>query len=160
MPKGRPPRPTKLQVELRGDPSKRRRNTTEPEPPQGAPDCPQHVQDDPVAFAEWKSICNQLDSMGLLSTTDGRSLELYVQTYSRYRKAEEQVKRYGDVFLVGDKKYPQVSPYYTAMNRYSDDCRKWLVEFGLTPAARSRMRISVEKQSTNGKWSGILPVVG
>lgn len=98
--------------------------------------------------------------MDLLSKTDGRSLELYVMTYSRYRKAEEQVKRYGDVFLVGEKKYPQVSPYYTAMNRYHDDCRKWLIEFGISPAARSRMRIAVDKQKTNGKWSGILPVVG
>lgn len=160
MPKGKIPRPSKLQVELRGDPSKRRKNCVEPEPPKGAPDCPQHVQDDPVAHTEWNSICQQLDSMDLLSKTDGRSLELYVQTYSRYRKAEEQVKKYGDVFVVGDKKYPQVSPYYTAMNRYHDDCRKWLVEFGCTPAARARCRIAVEKPSSGGKWSGILPVVG
>ncbi|MEZ5951173.1 MAG: hypothetical protein R3C12_18570 [Planctomycetaceae bacterium] len=38
------------------------------------------------------------------------------------------------------------------MNRYHDDCRKWLIEFGISPAARSRMRIAVDKQKTNGKW--------
>ena len=160
MPKGRPPRPTKLQVELRGDPSKRRGNTIEPDAPKGWPDCPQHVQDDPIAYEEWKSICSQLESMDLLSTIDGRSIELYVLTYSRFRASQEQVKKHGDVLLLGKNKYPQVSPFYTTMNRYHDDCRKWLIEFGLTPAARARLRITVDKQKTNGKWSGILPVVG
>ena len=77
MPKGRPPRPTKLQVELRGDPSKCRGNTIEPDAPKGWSDCPQHVQDDRVAHDEWQSICTQLESMDLLSTIDGCSNELH-----------------------------------------------------------------------------------
>ncbi|MDB4793007.1 phage terminase small subunit P27 family [bacterium] len=159
MPKGRPPRPSKIQVELRGDPSKRRKNMTEPDAPRGWPVCPQHVEDDPIACEEWKSVCTQLDSMDLLSTTDARSIELYCLTYSRFRAAQEQVRKHGDVLLLGQNKYPQVSPFYTCMNRYHDDCRKWLIEFGCTPSARARMRVKVEEKSS-GKWSGILPVAG
>ena len=61
--------------------------------------------------------------MKLLSTTDARSIELYSLTYSRFRSAEEQVRKHGDVLLLGKNKYPQVSPFYTAMNRYHDDLR-------------------------------------
>lgn len=159
MPKGKPPRPTRLQVDLRGDPSKRRGNTTEPEAPKGWPECPAHVKEDPIAHEEWNSVCSQLDSMNLLSTTDGRAIELYCLTYSRFRAAQEQVRKYGDVLLLGQNKYPTLSPYYTAMNRYHEDCRKWLVEFGLTPSARARMRVKVEEKSSN-KWSEILNVAG
>jgi len=159
MPKGKPPRPTKLQVALKGDPSNRRGNTTEPEAPRGWPECPEHVADDFIAHEEWRSVCKQLDSMDLLSTTDARSLELYCLTYSRFRAAQEQVKKHGDVLFLGKNKYPQVSPFYTCMNKYHEDCRKWLIEFGLTPAARARLRVKVEEKSNN-KWSGILPVAG
>lgn len=39
--------------------------------------------------------------MDLLSTIDGRSIELNVLTYSRFRAAQEQVKKHGDVLLLG-----------------------------------------------------------
>ncbi len=159
MSRGRKPNPTKLQVDLRGDPSKRRKNTVEPQAPQGSPICPEHLQDDPIAFQEWNDICCQLEKMELLSTTDGRSLELYCLAYSKYRDAESKVKKHGDVLLLGANKHPMVSPYYTAMNRYSDDLRKWLIEFGLTPSARSRMRVTVDRKTKN-KWDGILKVSG
>ena len=98
--------------------------------------------------------------MDILSLTDARSLELYCLTYSRFRAAQEQVRKHGDVLLLGQNKYPQVSPFYTAMNKYHDDLRKWLVEFGCTPSSRARMRVSVDSKKSEGKRAGILPVAG
>jgi P27 family predicted phage terminase small subunit len=131
MPRGKPPRPTTLQVDLRGDPSKRRRNTIEPGAPKGWAACPDHVRSDPAAHEEWNSVCEHLDSMDLLSTADARSIELYCLTYSRFRVAQEQVQRHGDVLAIGKNRHLQVSPFCSTMNRYNDDLRKWLVEFGL-----------------------------
>ncbi len=77
---------------------------------------------------------------------------MYCSTYSRYRDAEEKAKRFGDIHAVGPNKVLQVSPFYTVRNRYLEDCRKMLIEFGLTPAARSRMAITVESKPAN-KWA-------
>lgn len=157
MPKGRPPKPQKLNS-LRGDPGKRRRNQVEPEPPHGWPEMPEHIAADPVAAAEWESVCEHLDSMSLLSTADRTAIELYCATYSRYRDADEKAKKYGDIHAVGPNKVLQVSPFYTVRNRYLEDCRKMLIEFGLTPSARSRLAINA-KDKTDKSWTDLMRVV-
>ena len=48
---GPPPTPTNLKL-LRGNPGKRKLNTTEPDPPPAIPTCPSHL--DKVAKREWR----------------------------------------------------------------------------------------------------------
>lgn len=156
MPKGRPPKP-KILNDLRGDPGKRRRNAVEPEAPEGMPVCPDHL--DEIAKQEWKSVTAHLKSMGLLSTADRSAIEMYCISYSRYRRAVENCQKYGDVILSPNKQVPMISPYSTIQNQAFEQCRKLLIEFGLTPSARARMRITDEKK-TDSKWDGFLKVVG
>lgn len=156
MPRGRPPTPKKLN-DLKGDPGRRRRKEVEPEPPEGMPELPNHLDD--IAKEEWKSVTAHLQSMGLLSAADRASIEMYCISYSRYRRAVDQCQKYGDVILSPNKKVPMISPYSTIQNQAFEQCRKLLIEFGLTPAARSRMRVSEQKTPTS-KWDGLLKVVG
>lgn len=159
MPRGRPPLPKKLN-DLRGDPGKRRRNTVEPEPEEGYPDCPQQVKDDPIANAEWQSTCDHLSSMNLLAKTDKTVLELYAITYSKWNKANENVRKYGDVLLLGENKYPTMSPWANWERRYAADMLKMLTSFGLDPAARARMRQPIANtKKKKSKWDGVLKVV-
>ena len=95
--------------------------------------------------------------MGLLSRADKTAIELYVQAYSRYRNAEENVRRFGEVIISPKNRYPMVSPYVSVLNKNLETCRKMLIEFGLTPAARARMRIQVEKEDElKVKWAGLV----
>jgi phage terminase small subunit len=91
------------------DPSHRRRNTTEPEPPSGAPVMPQHVADDDIARQEWGSVCQHLDSIGLLAKTDRTAIDWFAKTNSRYRQAEGKVEQFGDVILSPHKAYGESS---------------------------------------------------
>jgi P27 family predicted phage terminase small subunit len=153
MPRGRIPQPRILN-DLKGDPHKRRRHESEPTPPADRPACPQHL--DEIARQEWDFITAQLDQMGLLSAADKTALELYCQAYARYRRAEAVVAKYGEVIVAPETKYPMVSPYVSVMNRNLDTCRRMLVEFGLTPAARSRMRVQQEGTVVASKWAKLV----
>lgn len=156
----RTPRPTAIQVGLRGDPSKRRKNCVEPEAPSGRPPCPAQLKDDVIAATEWESVCDQLQTLGVLSTVDVVLLELYCKTYSRYRQAEAQIDKYGEVLMSKKTQTPMVSPYYTARNRYAADLAKYLIELGLTPAARARMRVEITTPKPNSKWADLIKIAG
>ncbi len=155
MAKGRIPKP-KIINDLKGDPGKRRRNQKEPTPPSDRPTCPDHLDD--VAKHKWTEVTEQLSLMGLLSSADADCIEMYCSAYSRYRKAEEMVRKFGEVIISPVNKYPMVSPYSTTMNKNLETCRKLQIEMGITPASRSRLAID-KKQDTNG-WGEFFKVVG
>jgi len=151
--RGRPPKPSVIAF-LQGDPGKRRRYQVEPAAPDGPPSCPDHLDD--VAKAEWFFICGVLKDMGLLSRADRTALTCYVEAWSRYRKALDHVQRFGAVILSPTKKYPMVSPYETVMRKALKDVMTFLTEFGLTPAARARMRVESRSETEGGKWKGLV----
>ncbi len=151
--RGRPPSPKALN-DLRGDPGRRRRYEKEPDAPQGKPTCPEHL--DEIAKKEWAEITEILDTMGLLSKADRAMLEIYCVTYSRWRRAIDNLAKYGDMIVTKDKKI-EPSPYVSQADRTAETCRKLLVEFGLSPAARARMRMPSESNKSGNKW---LKIVG
>ena len=110
MPKGKIPRPSKLQVELRGDPSKRRRKTIEPDPPKGAPDCPQHVQDDPIAHAEGNPSASNLTawtfSAGLTAVPSNCTLRHILATSTPKSKSNDT-----RTFFLLKKKYSHAAGF-------------------------------------------------
>ena len=143
--RGRPPVPKAINS-LRGDPTNRRRKTKEPKPPAGAPECPDYF--DEVARAEWHDVCKQLDTMGLLSTADRCALELY--PYARWRDAQAKVARFGAVIAAPKSGYPMKSAYASEMDSQFDKMRILLMEFGMTPSARSRLRVNIDDKPKSG----------
>lgn len=136
--RGRKPKPTLIR-QLEGNPGKRALNHQEPVPPAGVPDCPEHLDDE--ARAEWFRTAAVLLEMGLLSRADRSALTAYCTVYSRWLHAEAQVKKFGSIVKSPDKGFPMKSPYLTIADQALESMRKLMVEFGLTPSSRSRIRV-------------------
>lgn len=142
--RGRKPKPTVLKS-LEGNPGKRRRNDREPKPPDGLPECPEFL--DGEGRAEWFRIVPVLQEMGLLTKADRSALSAYCVAYGRWIKAEGLVKKYGEIVKSPEKNFPMKSPYLTVADQALETMRKLMVEFGLTPSSRSRIRVP---ESGNG----------
>lgn len=147
MPRGRIPTPKAIN-DLKGDPGKRRTYQTEPAAPAGIPACPSYL--DKTAKAEWKFICQQLKQMQLLSVADKTALELYCKSYSLYRKAEKKLKVEEEVIETGKQGYLQKNPWLTILDQQSKIMKSFLIEFGLTPSARSRLSVKEESPEATG----------
>jgi P27 family predicted phage terminase small subunit len=136
--RGRKPKPTIIRA-LEGNPGKRPLNTGEPKPPDGIPDCPSQLDDE--AKAEWFRTAKVLSDMGLLTVADRSALAAYCTVYSRWVHAEAQVRKYGAVVKSPQKGFPMKSPYLCIADQAMEAMRKFMVEFGLTPSSRSRIRV-------------------
>lgn len=148
MPRGSGRRPLPTAVKrLRGNPGKRKLNAAEPMPALGTPEMPSGL---PVrAIAEWKRIVPELAALGVLTTIDGKALAGYCVAFARWMEAEREVTRLGliveepllnkDGVEIGRRyrRNPAVSIAHEAMKLR----KSFLIEFGMTPAARSRIRI-------------------
>ena len=132
--RGRPRKPTNI-IELEGNPGKRRINKNEPKPVAGA-QCPDWLDD--YAKEEWARVMPELERLGLLTFVDETAFAAYCQEYDRWRKAEEHIKKYGIMMVTKSKniiQHPAVGVANTAISLM----HKYLVEFGMTPVARTRL---------------------
>jgi P27 family predicted phage terminase small subunit len=139
---GRRPKPTHLKL-LQGNPGKRRINANEPKPPVEILPAPDHLSDS--AKAEWERMAKVLAQLGLLTSIDGVAFEAYCTLVARWREAEEALKKTGPV-VKSPSGYPILSPYYTVANQSLNQMRAFLVEFGMTPSARSRISLRNAEQ--------------
>lgn len=125
-------------------------NASEPKPT-GIPTCPRHLSKD--AKSEWKRISQELLAVGLLTKVDRAALAAYCQAWARWCEAERNVQKYGHV-VKSPSGYPIQNPYVGIANTALDQMRKFLIEFGMTPASRSRL--SVETAPKQSKLAAFL----
>jgi P27 family predicted phage terminase small subunit len=111
-------------------------NNKEPQPT-GTPTCPRHL--DKQAKAEWKRISAELISLGLLTAVDRAALAAYCQSWSRWVAAEEGIAKFGSVIKSPKSGFPIQNPHVSIANTALDSMRKFIVEFGMSPASRSRL---------------------
>lgn len=135
MGRGRRPTPTALKV-LRGNPGKRPINQDEPRPTPGPPEPPEHL--DGEARKQWFRWCDELTSMRVLTKADREILAVMCDAWSRYVKAKKQVDKDG-LLVKSPNGYPMLNPALSIVNKCAAQLRSFATEFGLTPAARSRI---------------------
>ena len=141
--RGRKPTPTAIK-ELEGNPGKRALNEREPKPQKKAPACPKWLEDE--AKKEWRRLAKQMEQLGILTQVDMAAFAGYCQAYARWKEAEEFITQHGSILRTKSgyvQPVPQVSiaqTYLKIMNRFAE-------QFGLTPAARSRI---IAEDSTSG----------
>ena len=87
--------------------------------------------------------------MKLLTPADRSALMAYCVAYARWVKAEQQVKQYGTIVKSPDKGFPMKSPYLTIADQAMESMRKFMVEFGLTPSSRSRIKLPEDKDAAD-----------
>ncbi len=152
--RGRKPKPTALKL-LEGNPGKRPLNAKEPKPEKKAPRCLPWLE--PEAKKEWKRMSKTLETMGVLTQVDGAAFAGYCQAYARWKEAEEFLSKHGTIFKTPSgyiQQVPQVSIAQTYLKVMKDFCS----EFGLTPAARTRIQIDAEAGDIGDPMDDILRV--
>lgn len=140
--KGRRPIPSTVHA-LRGNPGKRPLNPEEPRPPAEIPPCPRELG--AVARKEWRRISKELLAVGLVTKIDRAALMAYCVAWERWLEASEKLRVEGLVTMVTTKEkttYPIQNPYLSIANTALAQMRSFLIEFGMTPASRSKTRSS------------------
>jgi P27 family predicted phage terminase small subunit len=140
MIRGPKPKPTALR-RLQGNPGKRAWNHDEPQPPEGMPDCPDHLNG--PARVEWDRLAEVLHTMGVVTLVDRAALAAYCQCYGRWVEAEEKLQS-TPMLLKTATGYVQQSPWLSIANKQLELMGRYMTELGLTPAARSRVAAFAE----------------
>ena len=138
MPSPRP-KPTALKL-ISGNAGKRKINKTEPKPKRLIPSCPAHMSD--AGKVAWGRLTVLLDRMGVLTEADSAALERLCDCYSDILICREALKvdgwtyktttAQGDTLIKGN-------PAATQLRAADAQFKSYLIEFGLTPAARSKV---------------------
>jgi P27 family predicted phage terminase small subunit len=136
--RGRTPKPTKLkildgQAEGMGD---------EPDPEICAPECPEHLVDE--ARAEWDRMVPLLTTLKMLTLIDRAALACYCQNWARWVEAEQSLAENG-LIVKSPNGCPIQNPYLGVANTAQKHLKAFIVEFGLSPASRTRIRVGGEK---------------
>ena len=140
---GPAPMPTKLKI-MPGNRGKRPLNDREPEPELKIPDKPDVLHG--IAAEEWQRITKLLHELELLTEIDSTALAAYCQAYERWVMAEKEIRKHGMV-IKAPSGYPVQSPYLSISNKALEHMKKFLVEFGMTPASRTRVKVPKKKDT-------------
>jgi P27 family predicted phage terminase small subunit len=142
-----PPRKPTAWRRMEGNRGKKAWNHAEPMPPEGVPDCPEHLSDE--ARAEWHRLVDTLVSMGVITIVDRAVLAAYCQAYGRWVEAEEKLRE-TPLLIKTPSGYVQQSPWLGIANRQMELMGRYMAEIGLTPASRSRVMASSMAASDPG----------
>ena len=154
--RGRKPKPTALKV-LEGNPGKRPLNELEPKPKKQAPSCPSWLE--PEAKKEWRRMAKTLESIGILTEIDKAAFAGYCQAYARWKEAEEFLSKHGTIFKTPSG-YIQQVPQVSIAQTYLKVMKDFSSEFGLTPAARTRIQINTKEVESDDPMEKMLRKAG
>lgn len=145
---GRRPTPTALKIAT-GNPGRRPLNAREPKPEPGMPDPPATLSDG--ARRHWFGLVPILASMGILFRADSLAFVELCETAAEiddYRADIRKKGRYQVVKTKSGAKFERQRPVVANLADASRRLKTWLIDFGLTPAARSK--VNVPEQPENG----------
>lgn len=136
-------KPTAIR-KLEGNAGKRALPKNEPNFEVSIPSPPEHLDD--LALVEWLRITPQLYNTGVITNADMSTLASYCTCYSRWVKAEIELKKladggaeYGGLIVVAANGTLMNNPLIGVANTMMLNAVKFAIELGLTPVARSRV---------------------
>lgn len=100
------------------------------------PRCPKHLT--PAATREWRRVVRALDGVGVLTAVDAAALAAYCQAYGRWVEAEDRLRESSLLYRTPGG-HVQQSPLLGIIHKQLELMGRYMVELGLTPAARSRL---------------------
>jgi len=89
----------------------------------------------------YRELCKSLKKLNLLKRTDLQSLEMCADAYGEYIECNLQIKKLGGIAEYVSGKTSQQIPLVTARNAAADRYRKFIIDFGLSPAARNKLGV-------------------
>ena len=145
MPSPRP-KPTALKLIL-GNAGKRKVNKAEPKPKREIPSCPAHMSD--AGKVAWGRLSVLLDRMGVLTEADGAAFERLCDCYSDVLICRESLIADGWTYKTTDNAGNTLikgNPAASQLRAADAQFKSYLVEFGLTPAARSKVHATPSEE--------------
>jgi P27 family predicted phage terminase small subunit len=144
---GKRPLPTAVK-KLRGNPGKRALNDAEPAAAAGTPAMPKGLS--PIARQEWDDIVPLLLRLNVLTELDGKALGAYCQAHAMVVAAEQDIARHGTILeepivdratgeQIGVRR--KMNPAFRVWDAAMGRLKSFLIEFGLSPSSRSKLRI-------------------
>lgn len=150
------PKPAALKA-LEGNPGKRALNLSDGvNPPVEVPSAPKHLR--PEARKEWKRITPLLEELGLISGLDRAALGLYCQSVGQLAELETSFTNKVNLLVddgadyfdavyqvshsVTPSGYAQQSVLVQLIRQARAEVHRYLMHFGLSPAARARVQPS------------------
>ena len=144
MPRGPAPTPTAV-LKLRGS-WRAKTRADEPQPATAKPPCPQWLA--PAAKREFERVAQELVELGVLAKIDMAVLAAYCQNYSRWAEAEAGIADQG-LIVRSPNGYPINNPFISIANEAQRQMRAFASELGLSPSARTRIRIDAAPSGEN-----------
>lgn len=139
-------KPTKLK-KLEGNAGKRALNHNEPQPDPELLPCPSFIKG--AARKEWHRITPELYQLGLLTTVDRAALAGYCIAWGQLEEVEKELarmKRQGKKHRVMNGMVSLtvngniiIEPLLSVRKQAMEQMYKFLSEFGMTPASRSKV---------------------
>lgn len=146
--RGRPRKPT-AQKELEGTDRKDRAPANEPKPDVEDPGAPSWLSQ--VAKEEWDRVAPYLLRLGLLTHIDRAALAAYCQNFARWHDAEKLIAENGLVMKTPNE-YEQQRPEIGIANTAMKQMKAFMVEFGMTPSARSGITVNENPNTPKDPW--------
>ncbi len=153
--RGPSPKPTALRI-LQGNPGKLKLNSLEPQPAMAAPDLPPPAWMTEKAREVWTRLRPDLP---WLAVVDVPIFSAYCMTFAKWRGAEDFLEAHGLTFEIreapidkeklGKIKFVQQRPEVAIAQKSLLMLCKLGGELGLSPAARTRIRLEPEKTPAN-----------
>jgi P27 family predicted phage terminase small subunit len=139
---GRRPKPTALKV-ITGNPGKRALNPDEPMPEPCKVNMPNGLSDD--AKKMWRDIVPHLEVLRVLTALDRPALVRMCECYAEIQAAQEEIRNGGlivETVTTDGKVLSRANPAVAMLSDADRRFKAYLVEFGLTPAARSKVKVA------------------
>lgn len=139
---GRKPLPSNLHY-LNGNPGKRKENLDQPKIEVAAPPCPGWLPKS--ARAEWRYIVKELKRYGIISKLDKATLATYCSSYALFQMATIKLEEIedGESYIGSTPNGMDTqSVWFQIRNKAFDQIKSSAPELGLTPSARSRVKIN------------------
>lgn len=135
--RGPPPKPTALKL-IAGNPGKKALPPGEVKPKVELPSKPRHLSIE--ASAEWDRLAPVLMRLGLLTRLDRAAFAAYCQAWAKHVEAEQQLAK-ASALAFTQTGFPIINPWATISKQAVEQMSRLLGEFGLTPAARTRINV-------------------
>jgi P27 family predicted phage terminase small subunit len=140
--------PTKLKV-IKGTFRACRANPNEPVYPDEIPLPTDFLND--YGKKEWVRISKDLFKQGLLASVDMAALTGYCQAFGRWAQAEKDLL--GESLTINTIQGNKIqNPLIGIANTSMEHMRKFLIEFGMTPASRSKVSAKKTKKKKDA-WA-------
>jgi P27 family predicted phage terminase small subunit len=151
-------KPTALKV-LEGNPGKRPLPQNEPKPKPIAPECPEWLIGEGKKM--WNRLSSEMERIGLLTVIDGEAFAAACQAWKIFVECQQYINNNGLTYeyenkggAVNEIERPQVKIGQKSLDQFRAFCS----EFGLSPAARTRIEVKPadnEIDPMEGMLSGV-----